>query len=159
MIVTPCTRDSQTKKSPGESIDGVIKFIRFGLSLVGVLIVLRAQPKKAQAGILSETVFRLVLHQVARQLVFDELVERKIFVQHPDHPITILVSVCPLLHPKSMSLIFCIPGYIEPMPPPSLAIVRRLQKRIHQLRQGGIVIFFGSYQKFVNLLGRGWQAQ
>ena len=100
-----------------------------------VVVELSAQRQKAHRR--EPPRFDLRLDQVGGELLVNEAIERRVLVEGPDDVIAIGVGIGPnavVAEHEHAVLGVGVAGDVEPVPAPALAIVRRRQQPIDQLR-------------------------
>ena len=126
MVVAPSARHRQTEKSSRERVDSIVEFIGCCFGRITVLVVLRPQTKEPQRDEVIVGVLGFRADQITRDLHADKLVVGHVPVKSRNDPVAITESVRVRPHRESMRLIFGVPRNIEPVPPPTLAVMIRL---------------------------------
>ncbi len=158
VIVAAGAGDSQAHEAAGYGIDAVMPLISAGDFVRAVVVIPGPEAQKAGAGEHLGAVFGI--HQVARELSFDEAIVRHIVVEGLDHPIaiTIGVGVGAITSGERLEtavIVFAEAGDIEPLAAPALAIVGRGEETIDQF---GVSVWRNVLFESSDLFRRGGKA-
>ena len=130
MVVAARTRNRQAQHTSGQCVDTIVPLIGQGLGLFAIVLVIDGTQSK-QSQCRQSTWIAGASQQITGNLFRDKLIVGEIAIQRVDDPVTIAVSLRIIASFKSVCLVFAVAGDIQPMPSPTLAVMRRLEQSIH----------------------------